>query len=155
MKNKSKIMIDDNDVELRKGLILLLNKFSKAESRVPGFPKNEDINSVMETIYPVMKKAYNFSKEESKIPGKEFITDAKQDSIVKPSGLTKRETEIIRLICGEFTNKEIADRLFISTRTVEGHREKILQKIKAKNTVGIVKYAIENMLYELENTTLN
>lgn len=57
---------------------------------------------------------------------------------------SEREKEIIAGICDEMTNKEIGDKLFISVRTVEGHRLKILEKMNVKNTVGLVVYAIKN-----------
>jgi DNA-binding NarL/FixJ family response regulator len=57
---------------------------------------------------------------------------------------SEREKEIITCICAEMTNKEIGDKLFISVRTVEGHRLKILEKMNVKNTVGLVVYAIKN-----------
>ncbi len=57
---------------------------------------------------------------------------------------SEREKEIIACICTEMTNKEIGDKLFISVRTVEGHRLKILEKMNVKNTVGLVVYAIKN-----------
>jgi DNA-binding CsgD family transcriptional regulator len=66
----------------------------------------------------------------------------------KTADLSDREIEIIKLICEENTNKQIASKLFISVRTVDGHREKILHKTNAKNTVGIVMYAIKNNLLE-------
>ena len=64
--------------------------------------------------------------------------------IVAKAGFSEREKEIIACICEELTNKEIGDKLFISVRTVEGHRLKILEKMNAKNTVGLVVYAIKN-----------
>jgi two-component system, NarL family, nitrate/nitrite response regulator NarL len=60
--------------------------------------------------------------------------------------LTDREIEIIRLIEQECSNKEIADRLFISERTVETHRKNILRKTKSGSIVGLVKYAYEHKL---------
>ncbi|MGC3946568.1 MAG: response regulator transcription factor [Chryseolinea sp.] len=60
--------------------------------------------------------------------------------------LTQRETEVLRLIAQEFSNQEIADKLFISVRTVDTHRRNILEKIQAKNTAGMVKYAIQHQL---------
>ena len=57
---------------------------------------------------------------------------------------SEREKEIIELVCQELTNKEIGDKLFLSVRTVEGHRLKILEKMNVKNTVGLVVYAIKN-----------
>ena len=62
------------------------------------------------------------------------------------SMLTEREIDIMRLITLEYSNKEIADELNISIFTVETHRKNILKKIQARNTVGIIKYAIKNQL---------
>lgn len=63
--------------------------------------------------------------------------------------LSQREIEILELICQEFTNKEIAEKLYISQRTVEGHRNRILEKTHSKNTAGIVLYAIENNVIDI------
>lgn len=60
--------------------------------------------------------------------------------------LTERELEVITLISLELSGKEISDKLFISTNTVETHRKNIMKKIGAKNTIGLVKYAIKNNL---------
>ena len=60
--------------------------------------------------------------------------------------LTEREIEIIILIALEYSGKEISEQLFISTNTVETHRKNIMKKLKAKNTIGIVKYAMNNHL---------
>ena len=57
---------------------------------------------------------------------------------------SEREKEIIELVCKELTNKEIGDKLFLSVRTVEGHRLKILEKMNVKNSVGLVVYALKN-----------
>ena len=57
--------------------------------------------------------------------------------------LTDRETEILKLIAEEHSNAEIANKLFISVRTVDTHRRNLLEKLQAKNTAGLVKYAIE------------
>lgn len=62
--------------------------------------------------------------------------------------LTDRETEILRLIAEEYSNPEIAEKLFISVRTVDTHRRNILDKLGAKNTAGLVKYAIQKGLLD-------
>jgi DNA-binding NarL/FixJ family response regulator len=64
---------------------------------------------------------------------------------------SEKEMEIIRLICQEFTNNEIGQKLFLSGRTVEGYRVKILEKMNAKSTAGIVIYAIKNEMYKINN----
>lgn len=58
-----------------------------------------------------------------------------------------REISIMKLICEQCSNAEIGDRLTLSRRTVEGYREKIMEKINARNSTGIVIYAIKNDIY--------
>ncbi|WP_228448479.1 MULTISPECIES: response regulator transcription factor [unclassified Chryseobacterium] len=62
--------------------------------------------------------------------------------------LTRREMEILKLICDGFSSKDICEKLFISINTVETHRKKILLKLNVKNTAGVVKYAIENHIVD-------
>lgn len=62
--------------------------------------------------------------------------------------LSKREIEIIQLIAEGLTNKEIAEKLFLSSHTVNTHRKNLMQKLGLKNTAGIVIYALkENLLH--------
>jgi DNA-binding NarL/FixJ family response regulator len=69
--------------------------------------------------------------------------------------LTKREAEILQLICEQMSSSEIGDKLFISSRTVEGHRNNILLKTGCKNIAGLVVYAIKNKLVALDTISLN
>jgi DNA-binding NarL/FixJ family response regulator len=64
----------------------------------------------------------------------------------KDMPLSEREIEVLRMIAQEYTNGEIAEKLFISIRTVDTHRRNILEKLQVKNTAGLVKYALENAL---------
>ena len=57
--------------------------------------------------------------------------------------LTRREKEVLQLIANEYTSTEIAEKLFISTKTVESHRNNLLQKFQARNTAGLIKNAVE------------
>jgi DNA-binding NarL/FixJ family response regulator len=66
----------------------------------------------------------------------------------KKPEFNEKEIEIIQLICQEFTNREIGEKLFMSVRTVEGYRLKILEKMNVKNTVGLVIYAIQQGFFE-------
>jgi len=63
--------------------------------------------------------------------------------------LSQKEIEVIFLICQEKTNKEIADHLNLSIRTIEGYRDRIFEKIGAKNSAGVVVYAIRNKIYTI------
>jgi DNA-binding NarL/FixJ family response regulator len=62
---------------------------------------------------------------------------------------TRREKEILQLICDGMNNKEIADKLFISERTVVGHKSNLLAKTNCKSSVGLLSYAIRNKLVEV------
>lgn len=59
-----------------------------------------------------------------------------------------REKEVMCMICDELSTKEISARMYLSVRTIEGYRERILQKTNAKNSAGIVLYAIRNNIYK-------
>lgn len=58
--------------------------------------------------------------------------------------LTDREIEVLKLLVNEMTSKEIAEKLFISERTVETHRKNLMRKTNSSGTVGLVKYAYAN-----------
>ncbi len=60
--------------------------------------------------------------------------------------LSKREIEILILICQEYSNSEIAEKLFLSISTVETHRKNLIAKLGVSNTVGLVKFAIRHQL---------
>ena len=62
--------------------------------------------------------------------------------------LTPRETEVLELIVKEYTNKEIADSLFIGMRTVDAHKRNLIEKTGAKNTAGLVMYAVNRQLFK-------
>lgn len=86
----------------------------------------------------VRVKIFNSATKDNSKLNKENAT---VDSI-----LTGREVEIITLIALEHSGKEISEKLFISTNTVETHRKNIMKKLKAKNTISLVKFAIKNKL---------
>ncbi len=112
--------------------------------------KNTGKNEMVNAINSIMAGESYFSQEVSSIMMSQFmnrgtgqVSEPKSDVL-----LTKRETEIIRMIAEELTNSEIAERLGISSRTVDTHRRNLLQKLDVKNTAGLVKFAIQNNLLE-------
>ncbi|MDH5826813.1 response regulator transcription factor [Sphingobacterium faecium] len=70
------------------------------------------------------------------------------EQIMLKIGLTEREMEVLELIGEGFTNLQIADKLFLSKRTVEGHRQNLLEKTGVKNTASLIKYAIKTGLMQ-------
>ena len=72
-----------------------------------------------------------------------------QDKVLlKKIGITKREIEVLKLICSGLTNSEIADQLFLSKRTIDRHRANIMDKTNSGNTAKLVAFAIK---YNLVN----
>ena len=74
--------------------------------------------------------------------------NTKTSNLVVDMPLTEREKEVLELIIKEHTNNEIADKLFISNRTVDAHKRNLLEKTGSKNIAGLVMYAINNQLFE-------
>jgi DNA-binding NarL/FixJ family response regulator len=66
-----------------------------------------------------------------------------------PFQLTKREEEVLQMICKGFTTKEISDLMFISQKTVEGHKTNLLAKTNSKNTINLMLYAFKHKLVEV------
>ncbi|MCF8363340.1 MAG: response regulator transcription factor [Prolixibacteraceae bacterium] len=71
------------------------------------------------------------------------------EELIKKLRISKREYEVLKLICRAFSNKQIADKLFISPKTVEGHKTSLMQKTETQNSVALVLYAIKNQLVSL------
>jgi DNA-binding NarL/FixJ family response regulator len=72
-----------------------------------------------------------------------------EHSLLENKTLTQREIEILKLAAVGLTNKEIADKLFISNKTVDCHKNNIVQKLKLKNTAEMVLYAVKNKIIEV------
>lgn len=109
--------------------------------------KNAGREELLAAIHTVAKGDSYFSQKVSATllqaitRQKETLAEPKKPLIQSP--LSEREIEVLRLIAQEYSNGEIADKLFISIRTVDTHRRNLLEKLHVKNTVGLVKYAIE------------
>jgi DNA-binding NarL/FixJ family response regulator len=73
---------------------------------------------------------------------------------IKKNHLTKRELQILQLICHEKTTKEISNELCISCRTVDNHRKNLLQKTNSKSTIGLVLFALKNKLFSTDSMEL-
>ena len=69
-------------------------------------------------------------------------------TLIEKNKLTEREVEVLKLICFQKTAKEIGEKLFITPRTVEGHKNNLFIKTEARNIAGLVIYAIQNNYIE-------
>lgn len=73
----------------------------------------------------------------------------KEEKPVNDLSLTRREIEVLQLLAEGLSNKEIGDRLFVSERTIVGHKSNLMAKTNTKNTVSLLAYAIRNGLIEI------
>ncbi len=116
--------------------------------------KNVEPVEVEKAIWAVMEKDFYFN-EAFLAAMKNRLTGKKPRLLIQddiPSTLTQRELDVLDLICKQLTAQEIAEKLFISVRTVDGHRNNLLEKTGMRNTAGLVVFSIKNNL--LDPTTL-
>ncbi|HNM33190.1 MAG TPA: response regulator transcription factor [Chitinophagales bacterium] len=106
--------------------------------------KNVGNKELVEAIYKVAQGKMHFSDDvlEEMVKNK----NAKPEKAEEHTKFTKRELEILKLIVQEYNNAEIADKLFISERTVETHRKNMIRKFNTKTIVGLIKYALDHKL---------
>jgi DNA-binding NarL/FixJ family response regulator len=75
-----------------------------------------------------------------------LVKKVRQIDAVEKVSFTEKEMEVLRLLCKGFTNNDIAEKLFLSVRTVEGYRNKLLQKTGSANTINLMLYALKNKI---------
>lgn len=110
--------------------------------------KDSSIETVVDAIYAIMENGYYFNDRVSKTMVKGLVRSKKIIPSFNNIQLSAREVEVIKLICKEYTNREISEKLNLSVRTIDNHRDKILSKIGARNTAGIVMFALKNNLLD-------
>jgi DNA-binding NarL/FixJ family response regulator len=113
--------------------------------------KNTGRDELLKAIRTVAGGESYFSKDVTETIMKGLMNQRKasaKNSAFFPK-LSRREKEVLKLIAQEFTTQEIADNLYISLKTVESHRSSLLSKLNARNSVGLVRIAMENNLLDL------
>lgn len=104
--------------------------------------KKTDVDELEKALHQVYAGDAYFSEE--------FVSSVSPDLLQKnvrnTINLSEREMEVLKLICKGYSNPEIARQLYISARTVDGHRAKLLEKTGAKNAANLVMYAVRNGL---------
>ncbi len=111
--------------------------------------KNVNKDELEKAIKNVCEGNNYFSDEMLKLLTSQFVNKSSTSETVEVANLTNRELEVLQFICKGYTNVEIARKLFLSQRTIDGHRAKIISKTDTKNTVSLVIYAVKHKLFEL------
>jgi DNA-binding NarL/FixJ family response regulator len=112
--------------------------------------KNATPQELFETINEVATKGFYYPEYVMNIIQKDLITNKKSKCSFDTGFITSRELEVLQLICKQKSTIEIGEKLFISPRTVEGHRNNLLLKTESKNIAGLVVYAIQNAIVSLD-----
>ncbi|WP_368389407.1 MULTISPECIES: response regulator [Flavobacteriaceae] len=117
--------------------------------------KNSTPALMIKTIQEVYEKGFYYDEQVMKFVHHSITNpkDKNTKSTFDSSYFTKREIEVLDLICKQFTTNDIGEKLFISPRTVEGHRNNLLLKTESKNVAGLVIYALKNKLVSLDNNS--
>lgn len=110
--------------------------------------KSAGRQELTKAIQEVMEGKHYFSDQATQSIMMDLIKNKGKSSAPEPIHITEREEEVLQMIVKEFTNQEIAEKLYISPRTVDAHRRNLLQKTGARNTAGLVKYAFKHGLID-------
>jgi DNA-binding NarL/FixJ family response regulator len=111
--------------------------------------KNADSDEIRKAIYSVHENGYYFNDVVNKALLKRLVIKGN----VKPSfnndiDFTERELDVLKLICEEKTASEIAKEIFLSPRSVEGIRQRLIEKVGVRNTAGLVMFALKQGIVE-------
>jgi DNA-binding NarL/FixJ family response regulator len=106
--------------------------------------KNAEPEEIIEAVSTVHCKGFYFNEHLSITLIKQLVGNDHPETIASnKADLNEREVEVLKLVCQECSNQEIADKIFLSVRTVEGYRARLFEKTGSKNLVGLVIYAIK------------
>lgn len=114
--------------------------------------KDSDIADVKAAIESVMTKGYYHSEL---VTGKlirsiNHLDTPDHASVRELLKLSKREVDFLKLACTEMSYKEIAEQMFLSTRTIEGYRDDLFEKLGVHTRVGLVMFAVKNKIVTME-----
>ncbi|MBL7885295.1 MAG: response regulator transcription factor [Flavobacterium sp.] len=119
--------------------------------------KNATPKEMIDTINEVYDKGFYYNDVVLKVINDGLISPNQKSKLNKSyfsdDYLTNREREILQLICMQHSTAEIAEKLFISPRTVEGHRNSLLLKTESRNVAGLVVFALQNKIIDFDDFT--
>ena len=142
--------------------IIVLSSYYKASSTgymlklgVHAFiPKETDKEELIGIIREVHNKDHFFTTEQVQVLRNQINHKAPKLYTNSKDALSRRELEVLQFICQQYTAKQIAEVLFVSTKTIEAHKSNLLLKIGVKNTAGLIIYAVQNQLVNAEHIVL-
>jgi len=114
-------------------------------------PKECSMQELLQALQEVSRKGFYYNDFIVQAMAKDMGNQQKINSnALDKAALTKREIEILQLVCDGFSSVQIAEKLFLSEKTVNNHRNNIMQKVVAHNVSGMIKYAYLHNLIEIK-----
>jgi len=114
--------------------------------------KNASPVDMIKTVNEVAQKGFYYNEIVMEVIHQNMISNATSRTVLDEDFLTEREKEVLELICKQYSSAEIGEMLSLSTRTVDGHRNNLLLKTNSKNMAGLVIFAIQNKIINLEDS---
>jgi len=118
-------------------------------------PKSTKPSTLIEVIHEVHTKGFYLLPEQFSLLREQMTAKTPPMAANLKVALSEREIEILYLIAQQKTGKEIAELLFISPKTVEGHKNSLFLKTGAKNVVGLIVYGVQHKLLDIHKIVLN
>lgn len=114
-------------------------------------PKGISTTELLMIIREVDQRGYFFDQAQLEIIREQLSSKFPKPVLEEVNMLSERELEVLILLCQQKTAQEIGDKLFITKRTVEGHKNNLFVKTGAKNVAGLVIYAVQNGIIKAED----
>ncbi|PKH50341.1 DNA-binding response regulator [Tenacibaculum sp. Bg11-29] len=154
--------IDILNLQYPKLKIIVLSSYYKASSigymlklGVHAFlPKETDKEDLIHIIQEINHKDHFFTTEQVAVLRNQISHKTPKQYANTKETLSTREIDVLQLICQQLTAKQIAEKLFVTTKTIEAHKSNLLLKTGVKNTAGLIIYAIQNQLVDANDIVL-
>lgn len=119
-------------------------------------PKDISPDKLVQVIKDVSERGFYFSPEQLEILRKQLSNRLPEPSVslLGPNKITERELSVLKHLCNQLTSSEIAKKMCISSRTVDGHRNNLYIKTGVKNLAGLIIFAAKNKLIDLDQCEL-
>lgn len=113
-------------------------------------PKQLDKTELLEILEEVVDKGHYFTTEQVEVLRSQIKVKSPELKFTPTEELTERELEVLELICQQYTAREIAEKLFITTKAVEARKSNLMLKLNAKNVAGLIIIAVQQKLIDPE-----
>ncbi len=117
-------------------------------------PKEIDKKDLVKVIQNVARNGHHLDADQIAVLRKQIASNTPSVPTNSLDELTPRELDVLKLLCHQLTAKEIGEKLFVSKKTVETHKSNLLSKTGAKNIAGLIIFAAQNKLIELDKIVL-